>query len=99
MASTNSVEKLGLRSSTGRLSNLCCSCRSPWMRHFTAALAAPWAAGHEREIASGTVAREKLHLWKNQAPVWKNQAPVSSELSAWEGRQLPPLFAPGAMVG
>ena len=35
----------------------------------TAALAASWVAGHEREIASGTVAREKLHLWKNQAPV------------------------------
>jgi hypothetical protein len=32
----------------------------------TEALAHAWIAGHEREIATGTMAREKLHLWKKQ---------------------------------
>lgn len=27
-------------------------------------MAAAWVADHEREIASGTQARAKLHLWK-----------------------------------
>lgn len=30
----------------------------------TEALAAAWVANHEREIATGTMARAKLHLWK-----------------------------------
>ena len=30
----------------------------------TEALAASWVANHEREIATGTIARAKLHLWK-----------------------------------
>jgi hydrogenase maturation factor HypF (carbamoyltransferase family) len=32
----------------------------------TEALAAKWVANHEREIASGTMARAKLHLWKKE---------------------------------
>lgn len=34
----------------------------------TEALADAWIAGHEREIARGTLARERLHLWKKQKP-------------------------------
>ncbi len=30
----------------------------------TEVLAAAWVANHEREIATGTLARKKLHLWK-----------------------------------
>ena len=30
----------------------------------TEGLAAAWIANHKREIASGTMARAKLHLWK-----------------------------------
>ena len=32
----------------------------------TEALAATWVENHEREIASGTMARVKLHLWKKE---------------------------------
>jgi hypothetical protein len=31
----------------------------------TEGLAVAWVANHEREIASGTLARAKLHLWTN----------------------------------
>jgi hypothetical protein len=34
----------------------------------TEALADAWIAGHERDIARGTLARERLHLWKKQEP-------------------------------
>ena len=30
----------------------------------TEILAAAWIANHEREVATGTLARKKLHLWK-----------------------------------
>jgi hypothetical protein len=30
----------------------------------TEGLAAAWVANHEREIATGTMARARLHLWK-----------------------------------
>jgi hypothetical protein len=30
----------------------------------TEALAAAWIAGHERQVATGSLAREKLRLWK-----------------------------------
>ena len=29
--------------------------------------AAAWVANHEREIATGTMARAKLHLWKKNS--------------------------------
>jgi hypothetical protein len=33
----------------------------------TEGLAAAWVADHEREIATGTMARSKLHLWKKDS--------------------------------
>jgi hypothetical protein len=34
------------------------------MGFATEELAAAWVGNHEREIAAGTMARAKLHLWK-----------------------------------